>query len=461
MKMKRTSQSYSRFVICIGFLVWATLLVLSSVAYGEGFRLPYQGTAAAGQGEAFIAQADDASALYYNPAGLTQVRRVQIYVGANFITGKFSFTSSTGATAEGDLRQDVVIPPPSHLYLTVNLEDLGVTALGPLSLGLGVNSPYGLGARWPNSGPFAAVVTDATVPLLDIKPTLAYKIHDMFSIGAGLDIYTFSDLIGEGQAELIAHAGGGATKIEFNGTDTAVGFNVSGLFTLLRNDQGKPLVNFGLVYRSGPDLDFNGDQIVNGVKTTDVVLSASLPWVLGGGASWWPIRNEAREWKVEVDVEGVGWSNFSNFQIRNSSGTLIGDQPWNWKDTYTLSVGSEYKWLILPSLPHWEIAARGGYQRSQATSPDSGFHPGVPDANWNILAIGLGLRCNSGSYFLGLISCGSRDSGYLKAIIVDLAFQTALWESRNVSGNLISSTINGDYETRDWYIGSFSLGLVF
>jgi len=235
------------------FLLATFFVVTYGQAFGEGFRLPYQGTAAAGQGEAFIAQADDPSALHYNPAGLTQVRRVQVYAGANFITGKFSFTNPTGATAEGDLRQDVVMPPPAHVYVTANLEDLGFSSLGPLVVGIGLTSPYGLGARWPNSGPFAAVVTDATLPLLDIKPTLAYKIHDIFSFGGGLDIYTFSDLIGEGQGELIAHSGG--TKTEFNGIDTAFGFNVSGLLTLLPNKHGKPQLNFGLVYRSGTTLN--------------------------------------------------------------------------------------------------------------------------------------------------------------------------------------------------------------
>jgi len=442
-----------------GIFFACVLLLGTNTAYGEGFRLVYQGTAASGQAQAFIAQADDASAMHYNPAGLTQVNRIQIYGGANFITGKFSFRGSTGTTAEGDLRQPVVMPPVSHAYLSANLEDLGFTSLGPLVLGIGLNSPYGLGARWPNNGPFALFVTDATLPLLNFKPTFAYKLHDMLSIGGGLDIYTFSDLIGEGQAELIGHTGGGATKIEFNGTDTAIGFNLSGLLTLIRNDQGKPVLNFGLVYRYGPTFDLEGEQIVNGTTAADVVIPLPLPWVLGGGVAWWPIRNEVREWKVEFDIEGIGWSNIKDFQIRSSTGTVILDQPWNWRDTYTFNVGTEYKWLKLPSLPDWEIAARGGYLRSNAANPDPGFNPAIPDANWNILAVGLGLRCHSGSYFLGFISCGApNDTGYLKAIILDLAFQAAFWESRNVSGNLISSTINGDYETTDWYIGSFSVG---
>jgi len=440
----------------ISFLTCALAFAIHGVAYGDGFRIPYQGAAAAGQGEAFIAQADDASALYYNPAGLTQLRGVQVQFGANFITGKLEYTSTTGQQVDGDLRQPVAMPPPSQFYLTASLEDLGYTALGPLILGIGLNSPFGLGSRWPDSAPFSNVVTEATVPLLDIKPTLAYKLHDMVSIGAGMDIYTFAKFIGEGQAELKTQS------TEINGTDTAVGFNVSALLTPLRNIAGEPLVNLGIVYRHHATLNLKGDFLVNGKKVDDAETKLPLPWVLSGGLAVWPIRDAAHAWKVEIDVDWVGWSQFQSLDIRLSNGPNI-SQPTNWENTYTFSAGTEYKWLKLTSLPHWEIAVRGGYQRSQSPNPARTFTPAIPDSNWNILATGLGLRCKRGSHFLGVISCGdpNPDSGYLEAIVLDLAFQWALWESRTIDGNEISPTINGKYETKDWFIGSFSIGLVF
>ncbi len=447
--------AFTRVFVLTGVFLLAT----HTVAYGDGFRLPYQGTAAAGQAEAFIAQADDASALYYNAAGMTQLDGVQLYLGANFITGKIFYTSPEGQTFEGDLRQPVVLPPPGHLYLTGNLEDLGVKALGPLTVGIGLNTPFGLGLRWPDTVPFSSLVVEDTLPLLDIKPTVAYEINDMLSIGAGADIYTFASFIGEGQTELqfiIPDQG----RAEINGTDTAAGFNVAGLFTPLRNDQGKPLVNFGLVYRSEATLNLTGDFLVNGQKVADAETTIPLPWVIGGGFAGWLIRNDSREWKIEVDAEGIGWSVLQNFDIRLSDGTLL-SQPWNWNDTYTLSFGTQYKWLKLESLPHWEIAARAGYQRSKSPIPDRTFSPAIDGNNWHILAGGLGLKCKEGSHFLGLISCGDPNSGYLSSIVLDLSFQAQLWESRDVTNNVLSPTVNGNYVTKDWYIGSFSIGVNF
>jgi long-chain fatty acid transport protein len=259
------------------FLLVGTLIIAThGVAYGEGFRLPYQGTAAAGQAEAFIAQADDASAMYYNSAGMTQLDGVQLYGGAHFITGQFFYTSPAGDKFEGNFRQPGAMPPPGHLYLTGNLEDLGGTALGPLTVGIGVNTPFGLGIQWPNDVPFSSVVTEATLPLLDVKPTVAYKIHDMLSIGAGADIYTFAGFIGEGQAELHNNIPGVAS-LEINGTDTTAGFNVSGLITPLRNDIGKPLINFGLGYRSAATLDLKGDLLVTDQKVSDAVTTIPFP----------------------------------------------------------------------------------------------------------------------------------------------------------------------------------------
>lgn len=53
-----------------GLVSLAALLLIASAVYGNGFSVPDQGARAAGQGESFAAQADDASAIYYNPAGL-------------------------------------------------------------------------------------------------------------------------------------------------------------------------------------------------------------------------------------------------------------------------------------------------------------------------------------------------------------------------------------------------------
>src|SRR5207237_216775 len=152
----------------------ALVLAIGTVpVHAASFRILDQGAAAAGQSDAFTAQADDPSAIYYNPAGMTQLRRVQAYLGTSLIGGSTSFRNAAGQTARGDFNGSVAYPPPSNIYITANLKDLGVSApvLSDIAVGIGLNFPFGLIYRWPNNGPFSTAITGAALPLLDVKPT--------------------------------------------------------------------------------------------------------------------------------------------------------------------------------------------------------------------------------------------------------------------------------------------------
>ena len=61
-----------------------------------------------------------------------------------------------------------------------------------------MNSPFGLVIQWPKDVPFSSVTTFAQLPLVDIKPTLAYKVNNYLSMGVGMDIYTFIGFLGGG-----------------------------------------------------------------------------------------------------------------------------------------------------------------------------------------------------------------------------------------------------------------------
>src|SRR5690242_21707678 len=84
-------------------LAWAIVAVLfmSATGYAQTPRIYGQGTAASGQGNAFAAQADDASAIHYNPAGMTQLRGVQLLTGSLFVGGVTTHVSPTGQTKIG------------------------------------------------------------------------------------------------------------------------------------------------------------------------------------------------------------------------------------------------------------------------------------------------------------------------------------------------------------------------
>lgn len=416
-----------------------------SPAPGEAFRILDQGTAASGQGTAFAAQADDPSALHYNPAGMTQLEGMQFYGGTLLVGGQYDYTSPGGTKFRGNLDGSVAYPPPMNVYFTANLNRFDVGLLKNLTLGIGVNSPYGLIVNYPKEVPFSALDTRATMPLLDIKPTAAYRINDQLSIGAGLDIYTFAGFAGEGAVQVDAFIPPG-TKLELRAKDTAVGYNVGLLVTPWRTD-GNPRLNLAVVYRSQATLQLHGNFLVNGTNLADARTDLTLPQIVTGAIALWPVRDEHREWKVEVDVDYVDWHSFKQLDIRLNNGTTL-PEPRQWKSVAVVHAGTEHKWLRPDILPDWDIAARFGYIRSQTPVPSATFEPAVPDANYNSFSVGLGLLCKGDGRFLGLFKCRTPLMGpiSIKGIGLDVAYKNQIYESRTIANNL-RPVVNGTWET--------------
>jgi long-chain fatty acid transport protein len=444
-------------------------LAAPGLAHGDGFRVLDQGAAATAQGAAFAAQADDPSAIHYNPAGMTQLPGLQIYFGTNLVSGNTTFNSTAGANTRGGTDGTVSNPPPSSFYLTSSFREMGVRALEDLTLGVGIAAPFGLQVTYPSNGPLSTVTTYATLPLLDIKPTAAYRLTRWLSVGAGLDIYTFSSLIGDGQAEQKRLAGPEfaplgippGSALEVNGTDSAVGFNLSALVTPWSNPDGKPRLNLGLVYRHGATLNLKGNFVINSARVAGAEIEFNLPWILTGAVAAWPLRDAEREWKLELDVDYVDWTSFKNLDIKLSNGVTL-PFPQNWTSTYVVMAGTEYRWLVPPGLPGWEVAARAGYIYSATPVPTKTFVAAIPDANYNAFSVGLGLQCRPPGRLLGLLPCGTSEQGRWwapKGMGLDVAYQAVLYDSRQISNN-DDPRVNGRWSTTT-HVGSISLRFNF
>lgn len=455
------AQRFRRALLLCLLCSAAGFVLAAASANAQTPRLQGQSAAAAAMGNAFVAQADDPSALHYNPAGMTQLHGFQTLFGTTLIGGTTQFSSPTGAQTTGDRNGSVAWPPPGHVYLVANLKDLGLSALGNFTAGIGMNNPFGSLTRYPNDGPFRTAITFTTLPLLDIKPTIAYKLNDQLSFGVGADIYTFSGLFGEGHLEQKSIWPGGlgipaGSLMEINGSDTTAGFNVSLLYTPFRNSDGKPLVNIGMVYRSQATFHLTGNFLANGASVAGATATFVLPQVFSGGIGIWPVRTSEREWKLEFDVDYTGWKSNRNLDVHLTNGALL-PFPQNWQSTYTVMIGTEYRWLRLASMSDWDIALRAGYMNQQAQIPDRTFNPGVPSANTHIPSVGIGLACHENGSFLGLVRCGKLGIGPLKPKLfaIDLAYQAGLYEVRTIAGNQ-NPTVNGRYDSMV-HVGSLSL----
>jgi long-chain fatty acid transport protein len=449
----------------IGIMLF--LIGMASSAWADGFRNPFQGAAANAQGTAFIAQADDPSAIYYNPAALSQLEGIQQAVGVQFLSPHTTFTSPVGTRIDNRIEGGAVgLPPPGQLFVTANLGALGSQPLHHLTVGIGLLNLFGFANEYPEDGPFATVVTKSQLPLLDIKPTIAYRIHERLSVGFGVDIFTFAGFVGEGQFEQHSIAAGNipgtsaGDRLELNGTGTTAGVNASVLVTPWRTDAGQPRLNVGFIWRSQAILPLDGELLANGTKVADASTHLRLPETFEGGLAYWPLRSAEYAWKIEADVHYVRWSRVQNFDVRLSTGVLL-PNPQHWKDAFTVGVGTEWTWFSPPALPNWDIAVRAGYLHSETPIPNRNFNPAFPDADSDTLSVGVGFNCRQQGRFLGLVPCISRREGFLarKALVIDLVFDVVLWESRMIRGNPAPG-VNGLYNTRT-YAGGLTAQINF
>lgn len=431
--------------LLVTFLAFVAAASFSHPVFGEGFRILDQSASATAQGGAFAAQADDPSAVHYNPAAITDLPGLQMTVGTLLVNGAIDFRPSSGPAIEGDFGGTFANPPPSSFFVSARPSDLGWPSFDSLTLGLGVYSPFGNITRYPRTSSIAPVLTRAASPILDVTPTVAFRANPMLALGAGLDIYTFSDAFGEGHVELqqtaadLARAGfpfAPDDDIELNGRDTALGYHAGLLLTPLRNEQGQPLVNVALVYRSRVNLNLRG-QFLN--KSRGFTLGAkadlNLPQVVTAGLAVWPIRDARREWKLEVDVDYADWTSFDHLDVTLSNGAVL-PNPRNWQNAYVVMAGTEYKFIKPDWLPSWDVSIRGGYVFADSPVPERTFRPDVPDSNSHSYSAGIGFLCQRGGVFLGVIPCGTGQDGLgVAAIGIDVAYQGIFYQSRGISNN--------------------------
>ncbi len=443
------------------FLV-LTNICAPTFVIAEGFRVLDHGAAATGQGAAFSAHADNPSAIHYNPAGMTQLEGIQFSAGTLLIGGSTQFKSDAGPKINGSLGSTISNPPPSTFFLTAHLPALGLTALPNWTVGLGLTSPFALQVEYPDDSLIAPIATMAALPLIDIKPTVGYKVNDYIAIGGGLDIYTFADFLGNGHAEVQQIAAPGnpfgipaGTTLEGNGSDTALGFNASLLWTPWRNSQGQPLLNIGFVFRHGADLDLEGSFLAGGTRLAGAQTTIELPDVYTWAIAGWPIRNAQREWKIEVDVDYADWTDFEDLNLRLSNGATIPNRR-NYGDAWVVMVGSEYTLLSPEFLPSWDVSFRAGYVRSGTPVRERTLDPSNPDSEYHALSVGTGFLCQGSGQFLGLLPCSGLGG---TAIGLDLAYQVLLYDARDVNNNQ-QPLLNGTWDTMI-HVGAISLTMKF
>ena len=343
-------------------LLGAGVMALALDASAVGFRLPNQDPEAIARGNAFAATADNPSAIYYNPAGITQLEGQQFRVGMYFISADTHYKSPGGATAE--TRTD--FQPVPQMYYVRSLKEL------PLSFGLGVYAPYGLGLDWGSTPPFRNLAASGKLLYATINPVIAWKIDPTLSIAIGPTINYSKAVFKRG----IGLAPGDLFKYQGEGSD--YGFNAG--LRWQPSDQWA----FGVNYRSPTTINYNGRSATSPTppfpSPRETHAAIHFPQFAAVGVSYRPTEN----WNFEVNVDWTDWDNVNRIVFHGTAG---GDQvfPLNFRS------GLMYEFGITRQLGHGYFISTG-YIYSENSSPDRNFNPIIPDSDLHLGSIGFGHR---------------------------------------------------------------------
>lgn len=339
-------------------LAIALTLASAESSRAVGFILPNQDPEAIGRGDAFTATADDPAAIYYNPAGITQLPGLEASLGIYGISARTTYTAPSGsASAHTDANPQYV----PQVYATYSLNDL------PISVGLGIYAPYGLGVNWGNP-PFSNVAERGKLIYLSANPVIAWKICKMLSVSAGPTI-NYSEATFQ-NAPFFPFVD---TQFHFQGSDWAPGYTFGILF------QPLPMWSFGVDYRSETSLNYSGtfgEWGGAGVRTTAKI---NYPRTALGGISFRPTP----DWNLEFDLSWTQWSKINQITFQNSPFGIPVSLTLDYRDSFIYDFG------VTRQLGKGYYASVG-YIFSQASNPSANYNPVDPDANLNLGNFGFG-----------------------------------------------------------------------
>lgn len=395
------SASPRAFAAVLGLITLAATLPASA----SGTRVGFKDAFAMARGNAFVATADNPSAVYYNPAGLTQLSGQRLSASVYDISVRSDYRSATGSTAMDDGYQAV----PQIFFSHKPSE-------GPWAFGFGVYAPFGLSTEWADNSLLRNFALKNEQTYLTFNLSAAYEITRTFSIGAGVTYNKVTTELSRGIGVIAPN-----DLFRFKGDGDAVGYTVGAMWKPAEKH------SFGVSYQAHTSVKMNGTTDTVPLVTGEASKATFVfPEVLIVGYSFRPTP----QWNFEVNLDWTNWERFNTVTINKASGAV--PLPFNWESGFFYEFGVT-RYLT----SNWNVSA--GYLYTENSVPDSTYTPVVPDSNRNFYSLGLGYT-----------------SGHLGA---NLAWHYADGGTRTVTGSplsLLGTSADGTYKNS---INALSLSL--
>lgn len=391
MMLRKSALNYSIAVV---------LATVSNVSVAAGgFALVEQ--SGSGMGNSFAggaASAEDASTIYYNPAGMSRLSGTQAAVALHAIRPSAKFTDTGSAAAALQAPLGTTGGDPGSWGYVPNA--YFATEINPaMRFGLGLNVPFGLQTNYDANwiGRFQAV--KSKIQTINLNPSLSYQVNDSLSLGMGLSYQRINGELtsmtnysaaaatvaaalppGPAQTAYLGLAASNSSGLgTITGSDSAWGYNFGALI------QATPQTRIGLSYRSRIKYNLSGTATFANrpallaaiVPDGAVNLAISMPDSFSASV----FHQLGDKWDVMADASWTGWSVFKQLKIDRINGTNLLTVQENWRDTWRIAVGGNYHYN-----ERW--TARAGVAYDQTPVSDAFRTARIPDQNRTWLSLG-------------------------------------------------------------------------
>ncbi|HBN73659.1 MAG TPA: hypothetical protein DD376_02685 [Sutterella sp.] len=355
------------------FAATAVLALGTQASYAGGFMLMEQSAAGIGRANAGAGVfGDDASAAWFNPAGMTLLQGKRFQAGTALGVVDAKYESKNGGAS--DNAYDGIVPIP-FMHTTLQLTD-------SVWAGLSIAVPFGMQTKYKDSFEAGVRGLSAKVQTIDVNPSIAFKVNDMFSVGVGVSAQYGSKELRTGQNSQI-------NKVK--GSDVAWGVNAGILFKPRDN------MRFGLAWRSSVKHDLDGHMYMPSGVTYDTTVPFKTPQTVILSGAW----DVNPQWTVAGTFRWSDWSVFKTLSVNSrQGGGALATTEENWKDCYLFSLGADYRYSDA-----WTFRAGAAYE-SSTIREDKYRMTTVPDSSRLWLSVGATwhaskqLQCDVGYLFL-------------------------------------------------------------
>jgi len=369
-------------------IVPALLLVaFSGAASAAAFQLLEQN--ASGLGNAYAgsaAVADNASTIFYNPAGMTQLGNgIQLSAGVTGVGPSYEYRDQFGVKSGGDAGGWAAVP---NAYLSGQLTK-------DLFLGLGISAPFGLATEYDAGWVGASRALKSEIKTININPSVAYRVNEKVSLGFGLNYQKID-------AELTN------SLLRLKGDDSAWGWNAGALFTL------SPAMRVGISYRSAVKYTLSGQAsgAMNGPINADVKLPDTF--IL---SVWQQVSDR---WEAMGDLSYTRWGTLKSLNVTGLAVPV--SETFNYENSWRFAWGAGYKATDKAKL-------KFGIAFDRTPVRDEYRSARVPDNNR--LWLSLGGQWNAGAV-------GKFDLGYSYLYVIDPTIsQGALQGKYDASAHIV------------------------